>query len=73
MLEPNAIEIVMALLALLAVALFIWAIIGLAFSRRFLSAGEAWLWFLAILGFPILGSVLWLATSRRFRRRVSAS
>lgn len=67
-LAPTAFEMILAFGWIISLILFVWAIVSLSRRRRALSTRETWLCLLAIFCFPIVGSIVWLATSRRLMR-----
>lgn len=61
---PASIDFVLPFLALLHIVLAVWSLVTLVHLRRTLGANSAFLWMLAIILIPILGSGAWLITKR---------
>lgn len=68
-LAPTGYEVFAAMLALIAIGLFIWALVSLARHAKTLTNRETILWLLLIFFVAIVGPAAWLVTSRRYRRK----
>ncbi|WP_260404777.1 PLD nuclease N-terminal domain-containing protein [Arthrobacter sp. AZCC_0090] len=55
--------------ALIAIGLFIWALVSLARNAKTLTNRETLLWLLLIIFVPLIGPAAWLMTSGRSRRK----
>lgn len=72
-LAPTGYEGIATVLALAATAVFVWALVLLARSAKFLTRRELVIWLLLVLFIPLVGPVAWIATSAKHRKRPTTS
>ncbi|WP_284751356.1 PLDc N-terminal domain-containing protein [Arthrobacter sp. efr-133-R2A-120] len=68
-LAPTGYEVFAAMLALIAIGVFISALVSLARDAKALTNRETVLWLLLVVFVPLVGPAAWLVTSRRYRRK----
>lgn len=66
-LAPTGLEIFITLLGLLAIVLFFYALFTI-FRAPELSAGQKFLWLIAVIVFPLLGGIIWVLYYRSSKR-----
>lgn len=61
---PTLIDFILPAITLLHVILAVWALVTLAKRLRLLGANSAFLWMLAIIVIPVIGSIAWLSAGK---------